>query len=99
MTKEEMFHRQLVNSYVQSVAKTEFEAFMVRSELIRRTREFVGNMGPDGPQFARASTAIFFNRDAKAYGDNLAGASDDPEQLYDLVTLPLGNTTITAISL
>ena len=44
MTKQEIFHRQLINSFVKHVATTPTEEFLVRSELIRRTREFLTGM-------------------------------------------------------
>lgn len=98
MTKEEIFHRQLVASTVQHLSSTPYEEFMVRSELIRRTREFIGDMGPDGPQFARASTAIFFNGDRQAYQDHLATAAPNQNHIYVLELFGGGLTTIKAIS-
>jgi hypothetical protein len=98
MTKQEIFHRQLVASVVHNLASTPYEAFMVRSELIRRTREFVGNMGPDGPQYARASTTIFFNGDSKAYEEHLETAAPNQNHIYALELFGGGLTTIKAIS-
>lgn len=98
MNKEEVFHRQLVASVVHNLASTSYEAFMVRSELIRRTREFVGNMGPDGPQYARASTEIFFNGDRKAYEEHLATAVPNLNHIYAIELFGGGLTTIKAIS-
>lgn len=99
MTDQEIFHRQLIASYVAHVAKTPYEEFMVRSELIRRTREFVTAMGPD-TQYARASTVIFFNGDRRAYEDNLEGAvTENPDHVYTIETFPLGTTVLKAISL
>ena len=98
MTKEEIFHRQLVGSLVKHLASTPYEEFMVRSELIRRTREFIGNMGPDGPQFARASTIIFFNGDRKAYEEHLETAAPNQNHIYVIELFGGGLTTIKAIS-
>ncbi len=98
MTKQEIFHRQLVNSFVKHVANSEFEAFMVRSELINRTRKFIGNMGPDGLHCARASTVIFFKGDSKAYEEHLDVAAPNPNHIYEIETFGDGTTTIKAIS-
>lgn len=98
MSKEEIFHRQLIISVVNHLATTPYEEFMVRSELIRRTSEFVGNMGPDGPQYARASTAIFFNGDRKTYTEHLEAAVPHPYHAYDIELFGGGVTTIKAIS-
>lgn len=97
MSKEELFHRQLVASFVRHLAITPYEEFMVRSELIRRTREFIGNMGPAGPQYARATTAIFFNGDRAAYEDHLVEAEDSPSHIYEIELFGGGLTTIKAI--
>jgi hypothetical protein len=100
MTKQEIFHRQLINSYVKHVATTPTEEFLVRSELIRRTREFTGNMGPDGPQYARASTAIFFRGDKTAYEEHLIMALiEEPAYVYEIETFPYGDTTLKSVSI
>lgn len=98
MSKEEIFHRQLVASVVHHIASTPYEEFMVRSELIRRTREFVGNMGPDGPQYARATTTIFFGGDKRAYEEHLETAAPNQNHLYVIELFGGGLTTIKAIS-
>lgn len=98
MSKEEVFHRQLVASVVHNLASTPYEGFMVRSELIRRTREFVGNMGPDAPQYARATIVIFFNGDRKAYEEHLEMAPPNQDHIYALELFGGGVTTIKAIS-
>jgi len=100
MSKEEVFHRQLINSYIRYAANSLFEEFVVRSELISRTREFVGNMGPAGPQYARATTAIFFNGDKQAYEENLASVTILADNhSYRIQAVQYGSTTIKAIDL
>lgn len=94
MSKEEIFHRQLINSYVKHVATTPYEEFMVRSELTRRTRGFIGGMGPDVPQYARASTAIFFGSDRQAYETALSESHPDLSHTYNIETFGGGLTTI-----
>ena len=99
MTDQEIFHRQLIASYVAHVAKTPYEEFMVRSELLRRTRELM-TLCPLVDPYAKASTVIFFNGDRRAYEDNLEGAvTENPDHVYTIETFPLGVTTLKAISL
>ena len=100
MTDQEIFHRQLINSYVAHVATTPTEQFLVRSELIRRTREFIGGMGPDAEQYARASAAIFFHGDKQAYRDHLEmAATEAPAHVYTIETFPYGDTTLKSVSI
>lgn len=97
MSKQEMFHRQLINSYVSHVCNTPFEEFMVRSELVSRTREFVGGMGNEDAQYERASRAIFFEGKAARYTEAFDEMSIDPDHIYVLVVKPLGSTTVISI--
>ena len=99
MTKQEIFHRQLINSYVKHVATTPTEEFLVRSELIRRTREFLkGMMAWDN--YEKASSSIFFNGDLRAYNEHLEMALiEEPMYVYEIETFPYGDTTLKSVSL
>ena len=97
MTKEEVFHRQLINSYVSHVANTPFEEFMVRSEIFRRTREFTDEVVLSRAQYERASTAFFFDGDRTKYHLAFNEMSPDPDHIYTIQTKPFGNTTLTSI--
>lgn len=99
MSKEELFHRQLINSYVAHVAKTPFEEFMVRSELTRRTREYLGGMGSHSQEYQRATTSIFFAGDKNAYTDHLEQVGGDLATIYKLETAAYGMTTIVRIAI
>lgn len=100
MTKQEIFHRQLINSYVSYAAVGRFEEFMVRSELIHRTRELMGN-GEWGPQeYARTTAAIFFSGDHQAYEEILEKAVDyPPRHVFEIKTHMLGDTTLKSVVL
>lgn len=99
MTKQEIFHRQLINSYVKHVATTPTEEFLVRSELIRRTREFLTGM-MEWVNYENASSAIFFNGDLRAYHEHLEMALiEQPAYVYEIETFPYGDTTLKSVSL
>ncbi len=99
MTKQEIFHRQLINSFVKHVATTPTEEFLVRSELIRRTREFLNGM-MEGVNYENASSAIFFNGDKRAYNEHLEMALiEQPAYVYEIETFPYGDTTLKSVSL
>ncbi len=99
MTKQEIFHRQLINSFVKHVATTPTEEFLVRSELIRRTREFLtGMMAWDN--YEKASSSIFFNGDLRAYHEHLEMALiEEPAYVYEIETYPYGDTTLKSVSI
>lgn len=99
MTKQEIFHRQLINSFVKHVATTPTEEFLVRSELIRRTREFLKGMMA-WSNYENASSAIFFNGDKQAYNEHLEMALiEQPAYVYEIETFPYGDTTLKSVSL
>lgn len=98
MITAEIFHRQLINSYVAHVAKTEFEQFMVRSELLNRTRAIAGVRTYDRTTDASdASIVIFFNGDRRAYEEQWKAANLAPDAIYQIRTAGLGSTTILEI--
>lgn len=99
MTKQEIFHRQLINSFVKHVATTPTEEFLVRSELIRRTREFLTGM-MEWDNYEKASSSIFFNGDLRAYHEHLEMALiEQPAYVYEIETFPYGDTTLKSVSL
>ena len=99
MTKQEIFHRQLINSYVKHVATTPTEEFLVRSELIRRTREFLTGM-MEWDNYEKASSSIFFNGDLRAYHEHLEMALiEQPAYVYEIETFPYGDTTLKSVSI
>lgn len=99
MTKQEIFHRQLINSYVKHVATTPTEEFLVRSELIRRTREFLTGM-MEWDNYEKASSSIFFNGDLRAYHEHLEMALiEQPAYVYEIETYPYGDTTLKSVSI
>ncbi|EBX1873651.1 hypothetical protein DRD23_09165 [Salmonella enterica subsp. enterica serovar Enteritidis] len=99
MTKQEIFHRQLINSYVKHVATTPTEEFLVRSELIRRTREFLTGM-MEWDNYEKASSSIFFNGDLRAYHEHLEMALiEEPAYVYEIETYPYGDTTLKSVSI
>ena len=99
MTKQEIFHRQLINSYVKHVATAPTEEFLVRSELIRRTREFLTGM-MEWDNYEKASSSIFFNGDLRAYHEHLEMALiEEPAYVYEIETFPYGDTTLKSVSI
>ena len=97
MSQEEIFHRQLINSYVTSVAVGRFEEFMVRSELLRRTREFIN--GPHTPTaIAKATATLFFGGDSEVYNRMLDMSHRyDPINIYPIETFLICDTTIKSV--
>lgn len=97
MSQEEIFHRQLINSYVTSVAVGRFEEFMVRSELLRRTREFIDGLHTP-PEIAKATITLFFGGDYETYSRMLDMSREyDPKHIYPIETFMLGDTTIKSV--
>lgn len=99
MSKQEIFHRQLIDSYVKHVATTPTEEFLVRSELLSRTREFLKGM-LRWESYAEATTSIFFNGDRQAYEEHLMMALvEQPAYVYEIETFPYGSTVLKSVSL
>lgn len=96
MISPEVFHHQLINSVVMKLATTPYEQFVVRSELISRTREFQNTMSPKD----NATASIFFNGDYKAYEEQLQSATNDSiTHHYDVTLMGMGRVAILEIDL
>lgn len=102
------FHHQLINSVVNHLTinndHDDAMAFLIRSELLRRTRECMEDqpqMGTSKGEKALAVTAlIFFNGDVKACAEQIEKATnEDPDFFYDIELGNHGRTTILAIDL
>lgn len=99
MTKQEIFHRQLINSYVKHVATTPTEEFLVRSELLRRTQHFLSGI-MEWSNYEKASASIFFNGDIRTYREHLEMAAiEAPAHVYTIEIFPYGDTTLKSVSI
>lgn len=101
MISEVTFHKQLINSFVNHVAENPFEETMLRSELLRRTREIVNPIGRSrGSSTEQASVYIFFDGDRRRYLDFLKAATNTDENAFYRINIGThGRTTLLDLKL